>query len=93
MTQINSNLLIILVYKGENQKFVFRGLYEVDENEPQKAKIIFAPNCELGVINVDNVNNFFNYSISRGEFIRYKFIGEIKKNSTKILFWFFECDC
>ena len=43
MTQINSNLLIILVYKGENQKFVFRGLYEVDENEPQKAKIIFAP--------------------------------------------------
>ena len=79
MTQINSNLLIILVYKGENQKFVFRGLYEVDENEPQKAKIIFAPNCELGVINVDNVNNFFNYSISRGEFIRYKFIGEINK--------------
>ena len=26
-----------------------------------------------------NVNNFFNYSINRGEFIRYKFIGEIKK--------------
>ena len=44
-----------------------------------KKQKLFLHHCELGVINVDNVNNFFNYSISRGEFIRYKFIGEIKK--------------
>ena len=79
MTQINSNLLVILVYLDENQKFVFRGLYEVNKNDPQYAKIIFGPGCELNILNVNNINNFFNYSLSRGDFFRYKLIDEKNK--------------
>ena len=79
MTQINNNLLVILVYKDENQRFVFRALYEVNVNEPQYAKKIFGPNCELNVLNINNVNNFYNYSLSSGELFRYKIIDEKNK--------------
>ena len=72
MTQINGNLLFILVYKDENQRFAFRGLYKVNENEPQCANLIFGPNCESNILNVNNVNNFYNYSLNRGDFFRYK---------------------
>ena len=91
MTQINSNLLVILVYKDENQRFVFRGLYEVNKNEPQFAKMIFGPNCELNVLNINNVNNFYNYSLSRGDFFKYKIIDEKKKQKQKIQRWY--CNC
>ena len=79
MTQINNNLLVILVYKDENQRFVFRALYEVNVKEPQYAKKIFGPNCELNVLNINNVNNFYNYSLSSGELFRYKIIDEKNK--------------
>ena len=79
MTQINGNLLVILVYIDENQRFVFRGLYEVNENDPQYAKLIFGPNCEPNILNVNNMNNFFNYSLSRGDFFRCKIIDEKNK--------------
>ena len=79
MTQINNNLLVILVYKDENQRFVFRALYEVNVNDPQYAKKIFGPNCELNVLNINNVNNFYNYSLSSGELFRYKIIDEKNK--------------
>ena len=72
MTQIIGNLLVILVYKDENQRFVFRGLYKVNENEPQYTNLIFGPNCESNILNVNNVNNFYNYSLNRGDFFRYK---------------------
>ena len=79
MAKINSNLLVLLVYKDENQRFVFRGLYEVNESEPQFAKKIFGPNCELNILNVNKICNFFNYSLSRGDFIKYKIIDEKNK--------------
>ena len=79
MTQINSNILVILVYKDEKQRFVFRGLYEVNEKDPQNAYKIFAPNCEQNIINVNNINCFYNYTPNRG-FFRFKFIDEKNKN-------------
>ena len=89
MTQINGNLLVILVYKDENQRFVFRGLYEVNEKDPQFAKKIFGQNCELNVLNINNINNFYNYSLSRGDFIKYKLLDEkIKKFNDDIVLVF-----
>ena len=86
MTQINGNLLVILVYKDENQRFIFRGLYQVNEKEPQYAKMIFAPNCEQIILNVNNVNNFYNFSLSKGDFIKYKFFDEkLKKFNEDIV--------
>ena len=79
MAQINNNLLIIYVYKDENQKYVFRGLYQVNKNEPQFAKKIFASNNEQNILNVNNINNFFNYSLTRADFLKYKFIDEKNK--------------
>ena len=79
MTQINGNLLVILVYIDENQRFVFRGLYEVNENDPQYANLIFGLNCGPNILNVNNMNNFFNYSLSRGDFFRCKIIDEKNK--------------
>ena len=89
MTQINGNLLVILVFKDENQRFVFRGLYQVNENEPQYAKKIFAPKCEQSLLNVNNVNNFYNYSLCKGDFIKYKFVNEkLKKFNEDIVIVF-----
>ena len=86
MTQINGNLLVILVYKDENQRFIFRGLYQVNEKEPQYAKMIFAPNCEQIILNVNNVNNFYNFSLSKGDFIKCIFFEEkLKKFNEDIV--------
>ena len=79
MTQINNNLLVIYVYKDENQRYVFRGLYQVSKNEPQLAKKIFGPNNEQNILNVNNINNYFNYSLTRGDFLKYKFYDEKNK--------------
>ena len=77
------------VYKDENQRFVFRGLYEVNEKDPQFAKKIFGQNCELNVLNINNMNNFYNYSLSRGDFIKYKLLDEkIKKFNDDIVLVF-----
>ena len=92
MTQINGNLLVILVYKDENQRFIFRGLYQVNEKEPQYAKMIFAPNCEQIILNVNNVNNFYNFSLSKGDFIKYKFFDEkLKKFNEDITLYLRIC--
>ena len=89
MTQINGNLLVILVYKDENQRFVFRGLYQVNENDPQNAKKIFAPNCDKSILNVNNIYNFYNYSLCKGDFIKYKFLNEkLKKFNEDIVIVF-----
>ena len=89
MTQINGNLLVILVYKDENQRFVFRGLYQVNENDPQNAKKIFAPNCDKSILNVNNIYNFYNYSLYKGDFIKYKFFNEkLKKFNEDIVIVF-----
>ena len=79
MIKSRKNIFIILVYKDENQKYVFRGLYEIYEKDSKIANKLFAPNYGQNIINVNNINYFYNYSISTGDFIRYKFIDEKNK--------------
>ena len=74
-----NNNFVILVYKDENQRFVFRGLYETFEKDPKIANKLFAPNSGQNNVNINNINYFYNYSFDRGDFIRYKFIDEKKK--------------
>ena len=81
---INSkHTFALLVYKDQNQRYVFRGLYEFCEKDPKIAYKLFAPNNRKNNIKINNINFFYNYSINRGEFFRYKFNND--KNKTKKL--------
>ena len=75
----NSLIFTLLVYKDENQRYVFRGLYEVCKKEPKVAIKIFAPNINENNIHINNIKFFYNYSFNRGDFIKYKFNNETKK--------------
>ena len=79
MIKSKNNIFVLLVYKDQNQRYVFRGLYEIFEKDPKIAYKLFAPNNGQNIINVNNINYFYNYSLSRGDFIRYKFIEEKNK--------------
>ena len=79
MIKSKNNIFVLLVYKDQNQRYVFRGLYEILEKDPRIAIKLFAPNYGQNIINVNNINYFYNYSFSRGDFIRYKFIDEKNK--------------
>ena len=79
MIKSKNNIFVLLVYKDQNQRYVFRGLYEIFEKDPKMAYKLFAPNNGQNIINVNNINYFYNYSLSRGDFIRYKFIEEKNK--------------
>ena len=68
------NIFVILVFKDENQKYAFRGLYKIYEKDPKIAYKLLSTNYGKNYININNVNYFYNYSLSKGEFIRYKFI-------------------
>ena len=74
-----NNIFILLVYKDENQRFVFRGLFEIFKKNQRFAYKLFAPTYRQNNIAINNINNVYNYSMSRGEFIRYKFIDEKNK--------------
>ena len=80
LVKSKNNIFVILVFKDENQKYVFRGLYEIYEKEPKIAIKLFAPNYGQNSININNINYFYNYSFSKGDFIRYKFIDEKNKS-------------
>ena len=75
----NNNNFVILVYIDQNQRFIFRGLYETYEKSPKIANKLFAPNYGQNNININNINYFFNYSFDRGDFVRYKFNNEKNK--------------
>ena len=75
-----NNFFVLSVFKDENQKYVFRGLYEINEKDPKIAIKLFASNYGQNNININNINYFYNYSLSKGDFIRYKFIDEKNKN-------------
>ena len=75
----NSNFFTLLVYKDMNEKYVFRGLYEICEKQPKIANKLFGPNCGLHNININNINYYYNYSFTKGDFVRYKFIDEKNK--------------
>ena len=70
----------MLVYKDENQRYVFRGLYEIIEKEPKIANKLFVPNNGQNNLNINNINYFYNYSFTKGDFVRYKFKDEKSKS-------------
>jgi len=83
---INSkHTFALLVYKDQNQRYVFRGLYEFCEKDPKIAYKLFAPNNRKNNIKINNINFFYNYSINRGEFFRYKFNKNKKFNEDTII--------
>ena len=85
----SNHTFALLVYKDQNQRYIFRGLYEVCQKDPKIANKLFAPNNGQNNININNINFFYNYSIDRGEFFRYKFNNDKNKKfneDTIILF-------
>ena len=67
------NLFIILVYTDSIKRYIFRGLYEVNSNNPKIANKLFAPGYGQNILNANKFHNFINYQSNNGEFIRIKF--------------------
>ena len=79
MIKSKNNIFVFLVYKDENQRYVFRGLYEMCEKDPKNENKLFSPNNGQNNLNINNINYIYDYSFSRGDFIRYKFNDEKNK--------------
>ena len=81
------NLFIILVYTDSTQRYIFRGLYEVNSTDQKTANKLFAPGFSLNTINIISLNSFFNYQSNNGEFVKIKFKNETDKkfNSDTII--------
>jgi hypothetical protein len=73
------NLFIILVYTDSIQRYIFRGLYEVNSTDQKTANKLFAPGYGQNVINVNRLNSFFNYQSNNGEFVKIKFNNDYDK--------------
>ena len=73
------NLFIILVYTDSIQRYIFRGLYEINSNDHKTANKLFAPGYSQNIINISSLNSFFNYQSNNGEFIKTKFNNEYEK--------------
>ena len=81
------NLFIILVYTDSTQRYIFRGLYEVNSTDQKTANKLFAPGFSQNTINIISLNSFFNYQSNNGEFVKIKFKNENDKkfNSDTII--------
>ena len=55
------------------KRYIFRGLYEVNSNNPKIANKLFAPGYGQNILNANKFHNFINYQSNNGEFIRIKF--------------------
>ena len=73
------NLFVLLVYKDTKERYVFRGLYEVNTKDKQTAHKLFAPDFGQAVININNINYFYNYQSNMREFVRIKYNNEDNK--------------
>ena len=73
------NLFIILVYTDSIQRYIFRGLYEINSNDHKTANKLFAPGYSQNIINISSLNYFFNYQSNNGEFVKTKFNDEYEK--------------
>ena len=81
------NLFIILVYTDSTQRYIFRGLYEVNSTDQKTANKLFAPGFTQNTVNIISLNSFFNYQSNNGEFVKIKFKNENDKkfNSDTII--------
>ena len=73
------NLFIILVYTDSIQRYIFRGLYEINSTDHKTANKMFAPGYSQNTININSLNLFFNYQSNNGEFVKTKFKNENEK--------------
>ena len=73
------NLFVLLVYKDTKERYVFRGLYEVNTKDKQTAHKLFAPDFGQAILNINNINYFYNYQSNMREFVRIKFNNEENK--------------
>ena len=55
-------------------------LLEIIEKEPKIANKLFVPNNGQNNLNINNINYFYNYSFTKGDFVRYKFKDEKSKS-------------
>ena len=74
-----TNLFIILIYTDSLQRYIFRGLYEVNSTDQKTASKLFAPGYSQNIIKIDSLNYFFNYKSNSGEFVKTKFHNENNK--------------
>ena len=74
-----TNLFIILIYTDSLQRYIFRGLYEVNSTDQKTASKLFAPGYSQNIIKINSLNYFFNYKSNSGEFVKTKFYNENNK--------------
>ena len=74
-----TNLFIILIYTDSLQRYIFRGLYEVNSTDQKTASKLFAPGFSQNIIKINSLNYFFNYKSNSGEFVKTKFYNENNK--------------
>lgn len=81
------NLFVILVNIDSNNKFIFKGLYEVNATENKTATKLFGTGIGDNNIHFNNLNGFFNYQNKNPEFIKTNFKDDKEKkfNSDTVL--------
>ena len=74
----------LLVYKDQNQRYVFRGLYEVCEKDPKINYKLFAPNYVQNNKSINNINIFIIIQLIEENFSDINLIKIKIKNLMKI---------
>ena len=68
-----NSTFMVLVYKDKNQRFIFRGLFEIRGKDHKIAYKIFGINNGNKCLNINCVNSIFSYQSSSGQFMKYIF--------------------
>ena len=94
LNKCKGNIFSIVVSKDKIKfklnKFLFKGLYEVIQDEHNLyAKLIYGISNSSNNININDFENFYNFDLNKGEFVKYKFNSNDSKSfncSTIIVF-------
>ena len=78
LNKCKGTLFSILVSKEKIKfkfnKFLFKGLYEVIQDEHNLyAKLIYGISNSSNNININDFENIYNFDLNKGEFVKYKF--------------------
>ena len=92
LNKCKGNLFCILVsnekIKNKNKQFLFKGLYEINQNEGNvNGKSVFCISNAPKIIKINDYENFLNYDLNKGNFEKYKFLlkGNKKFNCSTII--------
>ncbi len=85
LNKSKGNLFCILVsndkIKNNNKQYLFKGLYEINQNEGSVfGKSVFCITNAPKIIKINDYENFLNYDLNKGNFEKYKFL--LKGNKT-----------